>query len=133
MGAPSFSRTRLGLPLFLRSMVAYLGLPPRQTSAVFWHVFPAEPSGPRINAPVGPTERTRLDLEDCRAGMQYWGRSLFNPLGHPVGAAGLKRTSGRGGHFARNAELRRERRLRSQHLPGGRCFDFRAADRGGNG
>src|SRR5439155_20128360 len=113
MGAASFSRTRFVLPPFLRGMVAYLGLPPRQTPAVFRHVLPAEPSGARIDGPVGPTERSRLDLEDCRAGMQHWRRSLFNPLDHPLGAAGFKRAPGCGGYFEGNTELRRERNLHS--------------------
>ena len=99
MGAASFSRTRFVLPPFLRGMVAYLGLPHCQTPAAFWHVLPAEPSGARIDAPVGPTERSRLDIEDCCAGMQYWARSLFNPLDHPLGTARLKSAPGCGGYF----------------------------------
>src|SRR5256885_13632828 len=91
MGAASFSRTRFILPPFLRGMVAYLGLPHCQTPAAFWHVLPAEPSGARIDAPVGPTERSRLDIEDCCAGMQYWARSLFNPLDHPLGRSEERR------------------------------------------
>src|SRR5437667_11088284 len=104
----------------LRGVVALLGLPPRQTSAVFRNVLPAEPAGARIDAPVGPTERSRLDLEDCRAGMQYWARSLFNPLDHPLGTARLKSAPGCGGYFEGNTELRRERNVHSRLFSVGR-------------
>ena len=46
-------------------------------------------------------ERSRLDLENCRAGLQYRGRSLFNPLDHPLGTAGLKSAPGCGWIFRR--------------------------------
>ena len=113
MGTSPLSRAQFVSRPVLRGVVALLGLPPRQTSAVFRNVLPSEPSGARIDAPVGPTERSRLDLEDCRAGMQHWGRSLFNPVGHPLGAAGFKRAPGCGGYFEGNTELRRERNVHS--------------------
>src|SRR5438477_13069890 len=94
MGAASFSRTRFVLPPFLRGMVAYLGLPHCQTPAAFWHVLPAEPSGARSDAPVGLTERSRLDIEDCCAGMQYCGRRLFNALDHSLGMASVRSKPG---------------------------------------
>src|SRR6266478_442923 len=124
MGTSPLSRAQFVSRPVLRGVVARLGLPPRQTSAVFRYVLPAEPSGARIDAPVGQSERSRLELEGCRAGMQHWGRSLFNPVGHPLGATGLKSAPGCGRYFEGNTELRRERNLHSRWFPVGRCFDF---------
>src|SRR5947207_11063350 len=117
MGASPCSSAQLVSGSFLRGVVAYLGLPQCQTATVFRHVFPTEPSGARIDAPPGRAYRSRLDLENCRAGLQYWGRSLFNPLDHPLGTAGLKSAPGCGGYFEGNTELRLESHLHSRYTP----------------
>ena len=128
MGAAPFSCTRFVLRPFLRGMVAYLGLPQCYTPAVFRHVLPAESSSARIDAQASAAESPWLDLKHCRAGLQYRGRGLFNPLDYPVGAAGLKSAIGSGGYLKRNTELRRGRHLHSRYLPIGRCFDFSTID-----
>src|SRR5436309_10580534 len=124
MGAPPLSCARFASRPLLRSVVAYAGLPATQSRNVSRHVLPTEPSSAAIDAPPGPAETPRLDFENCRVGLQYRGRGLFNPLDHPLGTAGLESAAGCGGYFERNTELRRERHLRSRHFPLGRCFDF---------
>jgi len=130
MGAAPFSRTKSARRPLVRGVVTYLGLPHRQTAAVFRHVFPAESSGAGIDALPGPAESPGLDLENCRAGLQYRGRCLFNSLDHPLSTAGLKSVIGCSGYFEGNTQLRRERHLHSRYLTVCQCFDFRTVDRG---
>src|SRR6266481_4920050 len=124
MGTSPCSSAHLVSASSLWGVVAYFGLPQRQTPTVLRHVFPAESSGARIDASFGPTERSGLDTENCRTGLQYRGRSLFNSLGYPLGTAGLKSAPQCRGYFEGSTEFRRESHLHSRYLAVGRCFDF---------
>src|SRR5439155_13203994 len=116
MEASPFSGAQFASRPLVRGVVACLGLPPRKAPTLSRHVLPAEPSSTRIDAPPGPAESPWLDFENCRVGLQYRGRSLFNPLGHPLGTAGLKSAIGSGGYLERNTELGRKRHLQCRYL-----------------
>src|SRR6266513_4199523 len=124
MGAPPFWCARFASRSLLRGMVAYAGLRASQSRNVSRHVLPKESSSAGIDAPPGPAESPWLDFENCSVGLQYWGRGLFNPLDHPLGAAGLKSAPECGGYFEGNTQLLRERYLHSRDLPVGLGFDL---------
>jgi len=106
MGASPFSCARFASRPLLRGVVTYLGLPPRHAPAVLRHVLPKESSSAGIDAPPGRAEAPRRDVKNYRAGLQYRGRSLFDPLDHPLGAAALESAPECGGYFGANIELR---------------------------
>src|SRR5438876_4789336 len=130
MEASPFSGAQFASRPLVRGVVACLGLPPRQAPTVSRHVLPAEPSGAGVDAPPGPAKSPWLDFENCRAGLQYRGRGLFNPLDHSLGAAGLKSAIESGGYLQRNTELRRKRHLQSGYLKVCQFIDFRTVDPG---
>jgi hypothetical protein len=52
------------------------------------HVLSPEPPGARVDAAALRAESPRCDVENCRVGLQYRGRGLFDPLDYPIGATG---------------------------------------------